>query len=261
MCRRILAIDVKALSTPTELQTMDFLKRRGGIRKRVRAFRKLQTRYMPHLRRNMTAAQRAALDGEGQRVAEEIRLFLPSSIGDAAKRNAASSEGLGGIEEELREGEALVALEELREALRTRTMMNRFRVRNATGQRALTRGQGVLRQINVRVHKAKLKYRYARNALMRLRGNGTWEKRLRVLEDADIRALNERELTAEEEADKEKLVALGAFIEGGVAGVGAVAANETHRKLSWIWYTAKTGDPTEAELTEGEQRVPSDLQY
>lgn len=108
MCRRILAIDVKALSTPTELQTMDFLKRRGGIRKRVRAFRKLQTRYMPHLRRNMTAAQRAALDGEGQRVAEEIRLFLPSSIGDAAKRNAASSEGLGGIEEELREGEALV---------------------------------------------------------------------------------------------------------------------------------------------------------
>ncbi|KAJ7113911.1 hypothetical protein C8R44DRAFT_740790 [Mycena epipterygia] len=249
--QRILAIDVKSLADPTPLQTLDFVKRRAAVTKRVRGFRRLQRRYMPRLRRHMTPAQRSLLDGAVQTVAEETRLFLPSSIGDADKRDLACASGLAAIEEELREAEALEALEELRQGLRTRTMTNRYRIRNATGQRALTRGQGVLRQISLRIHKAKLRYRYARNALMRLRGSGPWEQRLRVLEEGDIRALNERALTEEEEARKEMLVELGAVIEGGVSGVGSVAANETHRKLSWIWYTgAKAGEPDEAELTE-----------
>lgn len=229
------------------------MKRRAALVKRIRAFRKLQRKYMPHLRRYLTPTQRGLIDTECDRPAEDIRLFLPAAINDATKRTKACAEGLAGIEEELREGEALEALEELRQGLRTRTMTNRFRVRNATGQRALTRGQGVLRQINVRIHKAKLRYRYARNALMRLRGNGPWEQRLRVLEESDIRALNERSLNDEEEAEKEKLVELGAFVEGGVAGVGSVAVGETHRTLSWIWYTAKAGDPTETELTDGKR--------
>jgi hypothetical protein len=117
----------------------------------------------------------------------------------------------------------------------------------------LTRGQGVLRQINLKIHKAKLHYRYARNTLMRLRGHGPWEKELRVLEENDVRALNERALTAEEAEQRNALHDYESIVveEGGVAALGAVALGEGRRTLSWIWYTAKSDEPTEAELVEG----------
>jgi hypothetical protein len=147
---------------------------------------------MPNLRRFLTAVQRAIWDSETERNAEAIRLFMPSEIADNTKRVKACAVGLPAAEEELRVGEAREALHALRQGLRTRTMTNRYRLRHCTGQRMLTRGQGVLRQVNLKIHKAKLRYRYARNALMRLRGHGGWEHELKVLEDADVRALNER---------------------------------------------------------------------
>ncbi|KAJ7866299.1 hypothetical protein B0H13DRAFT_1485114, partial [Mycena leptocephala] len=115
-----------------------------------------------------------------------------------------------------------------------------------------TRGQGILRQVNLKIHKAKLRYRYARNALLRLRDHGPWERELEVLKDEDVRALNERALTEEERAQREAVHDLADVgEEGGVASFGVVALGETRRTLSWIWYATKTGDdPTEAELVE-----------
>ncbi|KAJ6475381.1 hypothetical protein C8R45DRAFT_1159328 [Mycena sanguinolenta] len=136
--------------------------------------------------------------------------------------------GLPDIEATLRETEAHETLEALRQGLRVRTLMNRPRPRNTTGQRALTRGQGILPQNNAKIHKAKLRYRYVRNALSRLRGHSEWEWVLQVLNDNDIRALNERAVTVEEKAQREA----------------------RRRTLSWIWYTAKAGDPSEQELVE-----------
>ncbi|KAJ7186240.1 hypothetical protein B0H12DRAFT_1032304, partial [Mycena haematopus] len=221
---RYLAVDVKAVANPTDAQTLDFMKRRGTLVKRIRAFRKMQRTYMPNLRRFLTQTQRAIFEAEPDREAEAIRLFMPSDIADASKRERACAVGLPEVEADLRVGEAREALHSLRQALRARTMTNRFRLRHCTGQRMLTRGQGVLRQISLKVHRAKLRYRYARNALKQLRGPGPWEKELKVLDDAD---------------------------EGGVAAYGVVALGEGRRTLSWIWYTAKgEGEPTEEELVE-----------
>ncbi|KAJ7898799.1 hypothetical protein B0H13DRAFT_1884163 [Mycena leptocephala] len=206
--QRHLAIDVKAISNPTSAQELDFLKRRTAISK---------PHYMPNVRKFLTASQRTLWDSEADREAEAIRLFLPSDIADQTKRIKACAEGLPEVEGRLREGEAHTALETLRKGLRVRTMTNRYRVRNATGQRALTRGQGVLRQNNVRIHKAKFRYRYARNALSRVRGNGEWERVLRVLEDSDVRALNERALTDEEKAQRGAVHDLHDVEEGGMA--------------------------------------------
>ncbi|KAJ7242525.1 hypothetical protein C8J57DRAFT_1526216 [Mycena rebaudengoi] len=216
----ILAIDVKAAANPTPTMQIEIMRRRTALMKRIRAFRRLQASYMPNIRAFMTLAQQTMWDGEGGNVAEAIRLFMPSDLTEGSKRNGACAAGLTEVEAVLWEGEALEALEELRQALRTQTMTHRFKVRNATGQRALTRGQGVLRQVAVRIHKAKLRYQYARNQLLRLRSHGGgWEKCLPVLRDEDIRGLNERALTEEEAADAEKLRALGAVIEGGGAKV------------------------------------------
>ncbi|KAF8174535.1 hypothetical protein K438DRAFT_1908885 [Mycena galopus ATCC 62051] len=249
--QRYLLVDVKAVANPTDSQKVEVLKRRATLVKRIRAFRKMQHTYMPNLRRFLTPTQRAMLESETDRDAEGVRLFMPSDIADRSGREKACAVGLPDVEGELRVGEAREALQSLRHGLRTRTMTNRFRLRHCTGQRMLTRGQGVLRQINLKIHRAKLRYRYARNAIKRLCGTGPWEKELRVLDDADVRALNERALNAEE-AEQRK--SLGDYEnvaeEGGIAAYGVVALGEGHRTLSWIWYTAKGEGTTEQELVE-----------
>jgi hypothetical protein len=169
---------------------------------------------MPELVRFMTTPQREIWNDK-TRGAKSVKLFLPSELSTASREKMCET-GLDKIEEEMREAELKVALEDLRQALRARTATNRFRHRNTMGQKALMRGQGVLRQIDIRIMKAKLCYRYARNTLLRLRGHGVWEKVWNVLEDADVRGINERAAMDEEEADREHLQRLRRIVEGGI---------------------------------------------
>ncbi|KAJ7042326.1 hypothetical protein C8F04DRAFT_946170 [Mycena alexandri] len=146
--------------------------------------------------------------------------------------------GLDGVEARLRDGEAGESLDVLRGGLRTRTATTKFKVRNWSGQRALTRGQGILRLLNLKIHGSKLRYRYSRQALLKLKGHGEWEKQYRVLTEDDVRALNERALTDEEKAERERLREAGEVTEeGGIAHMEDLVSGETHRTLSWIWYT------------------------
>jgi hypothetical protein len=151
----------------------------------------------------------------------------------------------------MREVEMKEALEELQQALHTRTATNQFRHQNMTSQHALTRGQGLLRQIQVRILKAKLRYRYARNVFQRLKGHSPWEKVWKALEEEDVRGINERAMTEEEEAERERLWLLGEVVEGGIARAGVVAAGEGTHTMSWIWYSTNlTTD--EEEIIDGE---------
>ncbi|KAJ6464246.1 hypothetical protein C8R47DRAFT_992084 [Mycena vitilis] len=236
--QRRLEIDVRALKDPTPTQKLAFTKRRTTLLKRIHKFRQVQAVYMPALRGSLTDEDRQVLDGNGEQLPEATRLFMPSEIASATVRVGVCAIGLPEIERRLRVAEAEEALEGVRQGLRTRTMTNRFRLRNYTGQGMMTKGQGVLRLINVRIHVAKLRYRYARSALLVLQGHGDWEERLRVLNDDDVRALNERALTAEEKARNAHWAEIGgAVIEGGIARASGVARGEGSHTLSWIWYT------------------------
>jgi hypothetical protein len=134
-------------------------------------------------------------------------------------------------------------------------MTNRYKIRNYTGegQGMMTRGQGILRHINIGVHSAKLHYRYCRAALLTLRGHGKWEEEFKVLDDDDVRALNERALTKEEKEQTEHWAKLGgAFVEGGIARAAGLAAGEGSHTLSWIWYSAgKPLDEDDPKLHDG----------
>ncbi|KAK6997432.1 CxC2 domain-containing protein [Favolaschia claudopus] len=241
--QRILTVDVKATKDPSPTQELDFVTRRSALLKRVNRFRNMQRVYMPELVRFLTVSQREIYDDRG-RAAEAVKLFMPSELGSEVRETAGET-GLAKIEEDMREAELSDALEELRDALRIRSGTNRFRHRNVTGQRGLTRGQGVLRQVEVRAHKAKLRYRYARNALLRLRGHGPWEKLYRVLTDEDVRGINERGWTEEEKAERERLRELGEIVEGGMEAAGIVVAGEGSHTMSWIWYQTQIGDGDE----------------
>ncbi|KAJ7701526.1 hypothetical protein B0H17DRAFT_1195306 [Mycena rosella] len=139
-------------------------------------------------------------------------------------------------------------LNDLRQGLRTRTVTTRFKIRNWSGQRALTRGQGILHQLNLKIHRAKLPYWYACQALLKLKGHGEWEKRLKVLAEDNVQALNERSLMDEEAAEQEYLRATGqAPEEGGISAIEDVVSGETHRTLSWIWYAV--ADKTNGDAT------------
>ncbi|KAJ7154944.1 hypothetical protein C8R43DRAFT_1126328 [Mycena crocata] len=236
--QRKLAVDVKALKDPSVTQRLAFTKRRTTLLKQIHKFRQIQRIYMPAVRAILTDVEKQMYDGNGEQLPECTRLFMPSEIANDELRGKACAIGLPRVEARMREGEATEALEGVRHGLRTRTMTNRYKLRNYTGQGAMTRGQGILRQINVRIHRTKLRYRYARAALLVVHGHGSWEESLKVLDDDDVRALNERSLTLEEKAQNEHWAELGgAVIEGGIARAAGLAAGEGRHHVSWIWYT------------------------
>ncbi|KAJ7605673.1 hypothetical protein DFH06DRAFT_1348526 [Mycena polygramma] len=254
--QRRLEIDVHALKDPSLTQKLGFTKRRTALLKRIHKFRQLQAVYMPSLRGSLTDIQKQMFDGNGPQLPEVTRLFMPSEIQDAVVRGHVCAIGLPQLEIRLRMGEAAEALETVRHGLRTRTMTNRYRLRNYTGQGMMTKGQGILRQVNIKIHVAKVRYRYSRAALLALEGHGDWEERLRVLHDDDVRALNERALTTEEKAQNEHWAELGgAIIEGGVARAAGVARGEGAHTLSWIWYTVGVAEEENDERLNEALRV------
>lgn len=79
--------------------------------------------------------------------------------------------------------------------------MNCFKIANVTGQIHNTRARETQHHIDDKVRAAESQYQRAHRALLTLRGSGPWEETLRVLEQSDVWALNERELTAQEKED------------------------------------------------------------
>ena len=125
---------------------------------------------------------------------EECELYLPSGLSEADRCKYYPSD-MAKMEDRLRFAEASDALESLRHHLRTRSITNRFKVANVTGQVHNTRARETQSRIDNKVRAAASQYRRSRDALVKLRDHGSWEDTLRVLEASDVRALNEREMT------------------------------------------------------------------
>ncbi|KAL1724879.1 hypothetical protein EV714DRAFT_222349 [Schizophyllum commune] len=247
--QRLLVIELKAAGPqPTSTQQLDVLKKRAKLRKSVDKFRSWQRIYMPSLTDHLSHGD-LGIYSKVIDETEHMRLFLPSELPDAA-RKAACAPGVVATETTLRAAEAEQSLEDLRRALRVKTATNQFRQANVRHIGMATRAHTAFDKIAKRVHIAKMRYRFARNCLLHLRGPGEWERQLRPLNDEDIRALNERALTAEERAERERARALGHDVDwaasDGVVLEGVVNAGEGSRRLSWIWYV----DPGQAAITE-----------
>ncbi|KAL1749434.1 hypothetical protein FB107DRAFT_252839, partial [Schizophyllum commune] len=250
--QRLLSIDKMAQKSPTPSQEVEMLKRSRNLKKRLAAYRKKQRIYMPGLPVYLESI--GCILRNDTEDAESIRLFLPSELPNVGARAAVCAPGLSRVEERLREGETHESLEDVRHALRARTVTNTFRNTQVRGQPMSTRARSTFDKISKRVHTAKIRYRVARNALLFLRGHGDWESTLRYLDDDDVRALNERALTAEEKADSERTHAMAAVdygAEGGVYAAGTIARGETSRTLSWIWYSVPQ-NPSLADPVQNE---------
>ncbi|KAL1740941.1 hypothetical protein HDZ31DRAFT_67421 [Schizophyllum fasciatum] len=256
--QRLLSIDKVAQKNPTPAQQLDMLKRSRNLKKRIAAYRKKQQIYMPGLPSYLEDTRRVLCDDDDE--AENIRLYLPSELVSARVRAAVCAPRLEHVKERLREGEAHESLEAVRHALRARTVTNTFRNTQVRGQPLSTRARSTFDKVAKEVHTAKLRYRYSRNAYLTLRGHGDWESTLRVLDDDDVRALNERALTVEEKAEGQRMHDMSAVdfsSEGGIYVAGTIARGETSRTLSWIWYS----EPQNPSLTDPVQNEALRVEY
>ncbi|KAL1671278.1 hypothetical protein EV122DRAFT_226842 [Schizophyllum commune] len=220
--QRMLSIDTVSMKDPTAAQQVELLKRARNLTKRIQRYRRQQQIYMPGLRAHLCTIGKDLQDG----VADDpqgIALYLPSGLASARTRAAVCAPGLSDIEARLREAEAHEALEDIRRALRARTVTNMFRHQHSRGNVLATRARSAMDKIAKRAHTAKLRYRFTRNALLHLRGHGLWEDVLRPLYDDD----------------------------NGVYTAGVVARGDSSRTLSWIWYSVPQ-DPSLSDAVQNE---------
>lgn len=242
MLRRKLLSDIKEHPKPTALQQASFQNRRVALRKRILQVRELQAVYMPGLRSILPDP--TVLDDAPDIRAENVRLYFPSDLDDLAKRDRACVNGLANTEARIRQGLACDNLHDLRRHLLTRTYLNKWRVKNVSGQRMSTRARTLQHSVDMKVIGAKTRYRRSRAALLTLRGHGSWESVLKELNDDDIRGMNERLLTEQEKAQRQHRMAMGTQTDhdvlGGVPVTGTLG--EGKRTLSWIWITFQGND-------------------
>ena len=124
-----------------------------------------------------------------QRVkAESIILWLPSQL-DPKDRDTICLGGVVKSEKELRLGQLVDSLNDLRRARRTRRgLMTFHKVQLAgQGQKTQTKSQAAMKTIQVRIDRSIQRYRVARNALLSLDPCGDWTKLYPPLSDHDNR--------------------------------------------------------------------------
>ncbi|KIM81446.1 hypothetical protein PILCRDRAFT_53455, partial [Piloderma croceum F 1598] len=198
--------EVKGKSKQTLLQSTSLVERRTLLLKRIQRFREVQRTYMPGLDAPLLAQlEQSALPLNTTSVhVEDSILFMPSELPFATRRRVCNP-GLSDIEDRLRFAEAHDALDHLRHHLQNRTFTNKFKVQNVTGQKHNTRAREVQNRIDDRVKTSQVQYCRARAAMVQLQGHGHWETTLQVLNQSDVRALNERELTEQEKDDERRV--------------------------------------------------------
>lgn len=235
LCRQALRVDIKGLRRQTLLQTTTVVERRTTLLKRFKRFRELQRVHMPGFDPAQHESNPAPIN------VEDFVLHMPSELTKARVRRFCPN-GLADLEDRIRFAQATDALESLRHHLRTRSFANQFKIANVTGQIQNTRAREAQGRIDDKVRAAADEYRRARAALTKLRGPGTWDTSLRALNKADVRALNERELTQQEEdaanrVHKANGVVTELDMEHERRVQKVVSVGEGLRGPSWIWFT------------------------
>jgi hypothetical protein len=247
--------EVKGKQKQTLLQKTSVVEHRTVLLRRIQRFWEIQQVYMPGFDpKNRTHVERVASNPSHSVHVEDSKLYMPSDL-SVADRHKYCPGGLAGMEDRLRSAEVSDSLKNVRHHLRTRSFVNRFKIANVTGQIHSTQAWESQHRIDDKVCVAVLQYRRARHALLMLWGPGPWEDDLKPLEQSDVHAFNERELTAQEKEDVRRLRERnGVVVEADEANEERVlstvaAVGEGQRRPSWIWFTGNVHEGVDDPLT------------
>ena len=245
--RRVLKSDTQNKTQLNVLQEKQLVERRTALRKKIIRYARLLPSHLPLYTHRFPSPINTETPNP-----EDLPLIFASTL-PADIRLSTCPAPFTNIEERLREAQAYEALGDVRRYLRQRNFASTFKIKNVTGQRANTRARQWLNTINAKVVAAKHTYRHARACLLNLRGPGDWEKVLRVLDDSDVRGLNECALTEAEKAEREAIRERGGLVDevDGMAVAHSVSIGEGRRTLSWIWSAPGSVGQGDSETVKG----------
>ena len=201
----------------TSKQNADLQERRNTLSRRIQQWREVQLAYTPTVATLVVQAGSTTNSNELEGgLAENVSLFLPSGISDAARQSITH---VAKKELRLRMAQADEALEDVRRGRRMITGLVQFKKLNISGagNKPNTRMRTLYNRLQLRIQRAADRYRAARDALLVLDPNGTWQDRFRKLNPADIRG------PGRQEDDK-------------------VAQTNSRYEMSWIWLVSRSMD-------------------
>ncbi|KAF7327632.1 CxC2 domain-containing protein [Mycena kentingensis (nom. inval.)] len=233
--RRIKA-EIKATTTMTAERASQIDELRVSFFKKLRSWQTQQAVFMPIALALREAEEEDRNREEPAPAAEDTKLWLPSDLSDAQRRNA-SVRGLAKIEGRLREGQCGDALARVRGSLQAKHHMVNHRNANAVGQMASTRSNTVIGRIDGQGHRQVLKYRQARAAGRCLEGDA-FAPMFRELHDDDVR------MGIEVESDAQARTELGRVGNSRRVRNEPSAAKRV-QPLSWIWLVGGEADDEE----------------
>ncbi|KAF8125287.1 hypothetical protein EV363DRAFT_1402521 [Boletus edulis] len=205
--QRRLSAEISSLpSDATDEQRLKVQTRINVLQRKIESWTSYQMLYMPLLARQR-ASELSKLDPLQEARPHLFNLLLPSQCPPSF-----SARRLKEYEWKLRFAQTMDALEDIRQNLRLRSYLLKFKKTNIRGQVANTRVQNTLNTVKDRLDANVRKYRTARAALMSLSPaleKTGWDSIIRELLDDDIRSLT----------------------------VGLDGQTEGRRTLSWIWQT------------------------
>ncbi|KAG1830659.1 hypothetical protein EV424DRAFT_1534995 [Suillus variegatus] len=222
--------DHSALSVhATDLQLTKFQERSNALQRKIAQWCMIQLLYFPSLARLRASDIEPSIDSTQEEKPTDIKLWLPSQI--RRETLLPCNDSFSKHEWDLRHAQAFDALDDLRQHLRLRTHLYKFKDAQIRGQRANTRAGIIIKNIEINVSVAAERYRRAWNALSALAPSltrDTWTTELPKLEEGDIRGM----------------------------GDSAFGESSGNRTLSWIWKArgvATAGMEGEAVLSEALQ--------
>lgn len=188
------------------------------LRRRIDAWTEIQQLYMPGI---STYRIRLLAQVEDSYLPHKIPLLLPST----AASFIPCAPSILVQEWRLRCAQAFDSLSDLRGHIEMRTHLFKFKDRFARGQRANTRAQTIIKQVDAKIDTDAERYRAAYAAIQSLRprvGSTEWQDHLRPLQKADIRHVTE----------------------------GDEGESEGRRTISWIW-RATAAPPSSGDTPGG----------
>ncbi|KAF4579925.1 hypothetical protein EYR36_001745 [Pleurotus pulmonarius] len=215
----------------TPLQSTQLQEQRLNLMKQIKRLRLSQRTYMPIVESLLKSAPLP----QGKESAEATALWLPSSLEPSIRRSGCI-EGLAEKEELLRAAQCCDALESIRLNQRAKQHVVVFKKKGAPGQRNGTRARSSFDRLDAKISQAVQKYRAAHSALLKLRGEGPWQREFPYLRDHDI-------------------CPPPAFDIDGDSNIRSMKDAGSHlgegfREVPWIWRTAGVVSD-DATLNEG----------
>ncbi|KAI0750098.1 hypothetical protein C8Q80DRAFT_1219017 [Daedaleopsis nitida] len=209
--QRHLKTDIAAMSThATDLQRAKMQERQNMLQRRIDSWFTIQQLYTPSV---VTRRSRMLEANESVGHTYNLPLLLPSATLDDP--SSLSSDSLKTIEWRLRYAQAFDSLCDLRGHLEVRTHLYKHKDRFARGQRANTRAQTVIKQVDGKINADVERYHTAYDTLQALAAplsQTEWRRYLRPLLAGDVRHITE----------------------------GEDGQSEGRRTMSWIWQACAT---------------------